>query len=93
MLTKLRKFIKFYSLIRKDPRVPSFAKWLPWLALGYIILPFDFSPDFLPILGQLDDVGILAILLNIAINAVSNRFYDEYEHDAEKKNAINVTPK
>ncbi len=43
----------------KDPRVPMWKKAVPLLALLYVISPFDFMPDLIPGLGQLDDIGIL----------------------------------
>ncbi len=46
-----------WSLIR-DGRVPWIWKLIPIGALAYVIFPFDFIPDFAPIIGQLDDVGI-----------------------------------
>lgn len=43
----------------RDPRVPMWKKAIPILALVYVISPFDFVPDLIPGLGQLDDIGIL----------------------------------
>jgi uncharacterized membrane protein YkvA (DUF1232 family) len=43
----------------RDPRVPMWKKAVPVLALLYVISPFDFMPDLIPGLGQLDDIGIL----------------------------------
>jgi uncharacterized membrane protein YkvA (DUF1232 family) len=42
-----------------DPRVPFVAKALLVGGLVYGISPLDVVPDFIPILGQLDDVGVL----------------------------------
>lgn len=47
-----------WRLIR-DPRVPLWAKVIPFITLGYILLPIDFIPDVLPIIGQIDDLGLL----------------------------------
>lgn len=43
----------------RDPRVPMWKKAVPVLALLYVVSPFDFMPDLIPGLGQLDDIGIL----------------------------------
>ncbi len=52
-----------------DPRVTLIAKALvPVVALGYFVLPVDFLPDLVPILGQLDDVAVLLLLMRLFIN-------------------------
>jgi uncharacterized membrane protein YkvA (DUF1232 family) len=53
-----------FRLIR-EPGVPVLTKTLPALALLYVISPLDFAPDVLPVLGQLDDIGIAAVALEI----------------------------
>jgi uncharacterized membrane protein YkvA (DUF1232 family) len=46
-----------------DPRVPRHKKALLVALMGYLALPFDLVPDFIPIAGQLDDVVIAALVL------------------------------
>jgi uncharacterized membrane protein YkvA (DUF1232 family) len=52
--------------LRTDPRVPRRAKWAIVLAAVYVILPIDVIPDFLPVIGVLDDVVIVALALRYA---------------------------
>jgi uncharacterized membrane protein YkvA (DUF1232 family) len=47
----------------RDPRVPRRKKALLVALAGYLALPFDLVPDFIPIAGQLDDVVIVALVL------------------------------
>jgi uncharacterized membrane protein YkvA (DUF1232 family) len=54
-------------LAARDPRVPWYAKALAFCVAGYAISPLDLIPDFVPVLGYLDDVivvplGILAVV-------------------------------
>jgi uncharacterized membrane protein YkvA (DUF1232 family) len=42
----------------RDGRVPWVWKLIPVGGLAYVLFPFDFIPDFAPVIGQLDDVGI-----------------------------------
>ena len=51
------------SLLRdvaKDTRVPRRVKVEAFLAAAYLVLPIDVIPDFLPGIGQLDDLAVLA---------------------------------
>jgi uncharacterized membrane protein YkvA (DUF1232 family) len=51
----------FYCL--KDPQTPAWVKTLIIGALGYFILPADAVPDLLPLIGWLDDAGIIAAVI------------------------------
>ena len=46
-----------------DPRVPRRRKLLFGALVGYLALPFDLIPDFIPVAGQLDDAVIVALVL------------------------------
>jgi uncharacterized membrane protein YkvA (DUF1232 family) len=47
--------------LMREPAVPVFLKAVPFAALAYVLSPLDFLPDFLPIVGQLDDLGVLLL--------------------------------
>lgn len=67
-LTKhLKQEFEVYRLVLKHPQTPLPAKICLWLAIGYLLLPFDLIPDFIPVLGQLDDVVIIPLLVYIAL--------------------------
>jgi uncharacterized membrane protein YkvA (DUF1232 family) len=51
------------SRLLGDPRVPRRKKALLVVLTGYLALPFDLVPDFIPVAGQLDDVVIVALVL------------------------------
>ena len=51
----------------REPRVPMVLKAVPLLALLYVISPIDFVPDFIPGLGQLDDLGIILAALELFV--------------------------
>jgi uncharacterized membrane protein YkvA (DUF1232 family) len=49
----------------REPRVPRLIKGLPLVALGYLFVPIDVLPDFVPLLGQIDDLGLLLLVLQV----------------------------
>ena len=64
---QLKAEFDFYRRLQQHPQTPVLAKGLLWLAIGYLLMPFDLIPDFLPIIGQLDEVVIIPFLLFLAL--------------------------
>lgn len=52
--------------LRADPRVPRRAKLAVGLALAWVLSPIDLVPEFLPIIGPLDDIVVVALALHYA---------------------------
>ena len=49
-----------FKRLLADPRVPRRAKVALGASVGYLAMPFDLIPDFIPVLGQLDDALVVA---------------------------------
>ena len=49
----------------REPRVAFYAKAVPALAALYVISPLDVIPDILPVLGQVDDLGIIILSVKL----------------------------
>lgn len=64
---QLKREFAAYRLVLKHPQTPWVAKLFLGLAVGYLLLPFDLIPDFIPVIGQLDDVVIIPVLLYLAL--------------------------
>ncbi len=55
--------------LAREPRVPRRRKLLLLALAGYLLLPFDLVPDFIPVAGQLDDAIIVALVLRRFLRA------------------------
>ena len=64
---QLKAEFTFYKRLQQHPQTPKFAKFFLWLAIGYLLMPFDLIPDFLPVIGQLDELVIIPLLLYFAL--------------------------
>jgi len=74
----LKKEINIFRLILKDKRTPIIAKILLALAIGYLLLPFDIIPDFIPVVGQIDDIIIVPVLFYAALKLIPKNIINEY---------------
>ncbi len=70
MARSLKQELAVYRLVLKDPRTPRLPKLLLSLAVGYALLPFDLIPDFIPVIGQLDDLLIVPGLIILALKLI-----------------------
>lgn len=71
----------FLALQRKDTPVP--AKVFAFLAVGYALSPIDLVPDFIPVLGYLDDIIILPVLVMAALKFIPKEIFDECRKESE----------
>ena len=71
----------------KHPLTPWYAKTVAILAVGYAVSPIDLIPDFVPILGYLDDLVILPLLISLAIRLIPPPVMDECRAKAEASKA------
>lgn len=66
----LRREMQVYRLIMRHPKTPPAARGLLGVAVAYALSPIDLIPDFLPLIGQLDDVVIIPGLVLLALRLV-----------------------
>ena len=52
-----------YTWYRNIIRNPKYRWWVIAGTLAYVLSPFDISPDFIPIIGQVDDIAIVTLLV------------------------------
>ena len=68
---RTRRKLTFVRLVMGDDRVPLYVKIIPVLLLLYLTSPIDLVPDFIPVLGYLDDVVIALLALALIIKLTS----------------------
>jgi uncharacterized membrane protein YkvA (DUF1232 family) len=73
----IKQEIQVYQRVLRDSRTPWYAKAVLGLAVGYLLLPFDLIPDFIPVLGQLDDLLIVPGLVWLALKLIPPEVVDE----------------
>ena len=61
-----------------DPRVPLLPKFIIVCVIAYAVSPIDLIPDFIPVLGYLDDLILLPLGIWLAIKLVPSSIWEEY---------------
>lgn len=62
--------LAFGRALLNDPDVPITAKIALVVLVGYLAMPFDLIPDFIPVIGQLDDALVVFVAMGLLIVAV-----------------------
>jgi uncharacterized membrane protein YkvA (DUF1232 family) len=70
--------VRLAARLLREPQVPVIFKALLIGAAGYVILPFDLLPDFIPGLGQLDDLTVMVLAIESVIALVPSRLVDHH---------------
>ena len=67
---KLKRDVPAVFLALKDRETPLFAKIMAAVTVAYALSPIDLIPDFIPVLGYLDDVILLPLLITLTIRLI-----------------------
>jgi uncharacterized membrane protein YkvA (DUF1232 family) len=71
-------------LAAHDPRVPWYAKILAAAVAGYALSPIDLIPDFIPVLGYVDDLIIVPLGIWLAVSLIPKEVMAEYRIKADE---------
>ena len=76
-----RETLVLYFAVR-DPRVHWLAKAIALITLAYALSPIDLIPDFIPVLGYLDDLLIVPAVLLLARRLITDHIIEQHRHTA-----------
>ena len=77
-LLLLPRLLKLLYRLSRDPRVPARSKATLFILGGYLASPIDLIPDFIPGVGQLDDIAIIAFVLDQMLNRIPEEIVREH---------------
>lgn len=80
---QLKTDIPAVFLCMKSKDTPLVAKILAGIAIAYAFSPIDLIPDFIPVLGYLDDIILLPALIALTIKFIPKDVFDRYRKEAE----------
>ena len=84
-LRALRRDVIALSLAIRDPRVPWHAKAAIFLVLAYALSPLDLVPDFIPVLGYVDDVIIVPVGVLLVRQLIPDELLAEHRRSADER--------
>ena len=80
---KLRRETYALYLAARHPEVPWYAKVIVLITVAYALSPIDLIPDFIPVLGYLDDLVLVPAGIALAVKFIPKRVMDECRASAE----------
>jgi uncharacterized membrane protein YkvA (DUF1232 family) len=84
----IRRDVRAVYLASRDPRTPWYAKALAVGVAAYALSPIDLIPDFIPILGQLDELIILPLGIWLVVRMIPAEVIAEHRRSAVREQAI-----
>lgn len=80
---KLKKNVPAVFLALKDEDTPVIAKVFAAVAVAYALSPVDLIPDFIPVLGYIDDVILLPMLIAITVKLIPKDVWARCQKESE----------
>ncbi|MBC8172164.1 MAG: DUF1232 domain-containing protein [Anaerolineae bacterium] len=74
----------------RDARIPLWKKLIPFMGLLYVVMPIDIIPDFLVVVGQLDDLGIMLFSMQMFEKSIDPLIVEEHRAALEGRAPENL---
>ena len=81
----IKKDVVALYLAGRDPRVPWYVKAAAVMIAAYALSPIDVIPDFIPVLGYLDEVILLPIAIALVIRMIPEPLMAEFREEAQRR--------
>jgi uncharacterized membrane protein YkvA (DUF1232 family) len=81
----LKRDVHAIYLASRDPRVPWYVKALAIAVAGYALSPIDLIPDFIPVLGYVDDLLIVPLGICLVVRLIPENVMAEYRAIADDR--------
>src|SRR5919107_73050 len=82
---RVKRDVVALYLATRDPRVPWYAKAVAACVAAYALSPIDLIPDFIPLLGYLDDVMLVPLGIALAIRLIPPALFEEHRMAASMR--------
>lgn len=73
--SKFKVYVLWFAL--KSPHTPKFIKFIGFIVLVYVLSPIDLIPDFIPVLGYLDDLVLVTLMVSLCLYFIPQDVMDE----------------
>lgn len=83
-LQLFKQELTVFRLVSKNPKTPRRAKILLGVAIAYLVSPIDLIPDFIPVIGHLDDAIIVPALVYFALKVIPQEVIDDCRRQAQQ---------
>lgn len=91
-IRQIPSYIRLMLGLMSDARVSKIDRFMVLAAIGYVISPFDLVPDFLPFLGQVDDIFLVTTALQRLVDRAGRRVVlDHWSGDPHEVSDVNLT--
>jgi uncharacterized membrane protein YkvA (DUF1232 family) len=80
---KLKTDIPAVFIALKHQKTPWLAKVIAGVTIIYALSPIDFIPDFIPVLGYLDDLILLPLLVSLVVKLIPDEIFMQCRQQAE----------
>ena len=78
LATLLPNLVHLFRGLTKDPRVSLGSKLWLWFAVAWFVSPIDLVPEFIPVLGPLDDAVVAALVLRHVLRRAGRDVVEEH---------------
>lgn len=86
---ELKQNILILWFALKNPQTPFLAKTVAFITAAYALSPIDLIPDFIPVLGYIDDIILIPILVWITLKLVPDEMMIQSRNQAQEWLALN----